>query len=212
MNRTRRSFLIGIAALGGAGGVYAARSFLNAAPSQRQPLRIPELLDARKTGQSLSLTAQPGRTTFFPDRQSETLGYNGSYLGPTIRLHRGDDVQIAVANKLREGPTVHWHGLIVPGELDGSPHQLIKPGETWRPTLPVRQPAATLFYHSHVHDRTAEQVTRGLSGVLLIADEGDRALGLPSEHGVDDLPLVIQDRQFDDGRMILPQGIMMAVL
>ncbi|HEY8707722.1 MAG TPA: multicopper oxidase domain-containing protein [Burkholderiaceae bacterium] len=193
------------------GGVYATRALWRAGSSEPQPLRIPPLLDARKQGQSISLTAQAGNTEFFAGRQSRTLGYNGSYLGPTIRLHRGDDVQMAVTNALGQNTTVHWHGLIVPAELDGSPHQLIRPGDTWRPVLPVRQPAATLFYHSHAHGQTAEQVYRGLAGVLLIADDAQRALGLPSEYGVDDLPLVLQDRQFDNGRMVLPAGMMTAM-
>ncbi len=55
---------------------------------------------------------------------------------------------MAVTNALGDGTTVHWHGLLVPAEVDGGPHQLIRPGTTWRPVLPVRQPAATLFYHS----------------------------------------------------------------
>jgi len=209
MNKTRRAFLLGTAAVAGLGaGAYATRSLLMPAPAERQALRIPPMLDARKEGQSISLKVQAGRTAFFPGRDSATLGYNGSYLGPTIRLHRGDEVQIAVANALDRDTTVHWHGLIIPGELDGGPHQLIRPGETWRPALPVRQPAATLFYHSHVHDRTAEQVYLGLAGVLLISDDAVRALGLPSDYGVDDLPLVIQDRQFENGRLILPTGMM----
>ena len=209
MNPARRRLLAGAAAIAGIGGAtYAARSLLGAASSEPQALRIPPLIDARKTGQAVSLKVQPGRTEFFPGRESATLGYNGNYLGPTIRLHRGDDVQITVANALDEGTTVHWHGLIIPGELDGGPHQLIRSGETWRPVLPVRQPAATLFYHSHVHDRTAEQVYLGLAGVLLVTDENERSLGLPSEYGVDDLPLVIQDRQFESGRLSLPGGMM----
>jgi FtsP/CotA-like multicopper oxidase with cupredoxin domain len=89
---------------------------------------------------------------------------------------------------LAEATTVHWHGLIVPAQLDGGPHQLIAPGATWRPVLPVRQPAATLFYHSHVHGETARQVYRGLAGVLIVADDAEAALDLPSEYGVDDIP------------------------
>lgn len=86
--------------------------------------------------------------------------------------------------------------------------QLIRRGTTWRPVLSVRQPAATLFYHSHVHVRTAEQVYSGLAGVLLVTDDDENALGLPSEYGVDDLPLVLQDRQFEDARLVIPQGMM----
>ena len=212
MKITRRSLVIGAAAVIAGGGVFATRPLWRAGSSEPQPLRIPPLLDARRQGQSISLTAQAGSTEFFAGRESRTLGYNGSYLGPTIRLHRGDDVQMAVTNALGQNTTVHWHGLLVPGELDGGPHQLIRPGDTWRPVLPVRQPAATLFYHTHVHGQTAEQVYLGLAGVLLIADDdSQRALGLPSEYGVDDLPLVLQDRQFENGRMVLPTGMMIAM-
>jgi blue copper oxidase len=212
MKNTRRNFFLGSAAVVGLGvSAYATRSFMTPPSAERRPLRIPQLLDARKQGQSISLKVQAGPTEFFPGRESPTLGYNGSYLGPTIRLYRGDDVQVAVTNALNEDTTAHWHGLIVPGELDGGPHQRIRPGETWRPVLPVRQPAATLFYHSHAHGRTAEQVYRGLAGVLIVADDAEHGLSLPSEYGVDDLPLVIQDRQFKDGRLILPTGMMTAM-
>jgi len=175
------------------------------------PLLIPPVLDARRDARSFALRAQEGTTFFYPNRPSDTLGYNGAYLGPTIRVHRGDDVKAAVTNALKVNTTVHWHGLLVPGELDGGPHQIIAPGATWRPILPIRQPAATLFYHSHVHGLTAEQVYSGLAGVLLVSDDEEQGLGLPSNYGVDDLPLVIQDRQFQDGRLVMPGGMMTAM-
>lgn len=203
---TRRSFLAGAALAGGT--ALAASSLWRAAAAEPQRLQIPELIDARSRGQSITLKAQAGRTSFFPGRESRTLGYNGSYLGPTLRVHRGDDVEIAVTNALDEETSVHWHGLLVPGELDGGPHQVLRPGAAWRPVLPIRQPAATLWYHSHVHGRTAEQVYAGLAGLLLVTDDDEKALGLPSEYGVDDLPLVLQDRQFENGRLILPEGMM----
>lgn len=203
---TRRSFLAGAALVGGT--ALAGSSVWRAAAAEPQELRIPELIDARSQGQSITLKAQAGRTSFFPGRESSTLGYNGSYLGPTLRVHRGDDVEIAVTNALRQETSIHWHGLLVPGELDGGPHQMIRPGTSWRPVLPIRQPAATLWYHSHAHGRTAEQVYAGLAGVLLVTDDEEQALGLPLEYGVDDLPLVLQDRQFEEGRLVLPEGMM----
>lgn len=175
------------------------------------PLPIPPVLDARQNERSFALRVQAGTTFFFPGRPSDTLGYNGAYLGPTIRVRRGDDVKATVTNALKVNTTVHWHGLLVPGELDGGPHQIIAPGATWRPILPIRQPAATLFYHSHVHGLTAEQVYSGLAGVLLVSDDEEQGLGLPSNYGVDDLPLVIQDRQFQDGRLVTPGGMMTAM-
>lgn len=209
MKLTRRSVLAGAGAIGaGAFTSYYAGWTAADAAAERQPLRIPPLIDARKEGNAVALRVQAGATEFFPGRASASLGYSGSYLGPSIRIYQGDNVEIAVTNKLKEDTTVHWHGLLIPAELDGGPHQIIVPGDTWRPRLPIHQPAATLFYHSHIHGRTGAQVYSGLAGLLLVTDEAERALALPSEYGVDDLPVVIQDRQFEDGLMVLPQGMM----
>lgn len=210
MSRTRRNFLLASAGAGLVAGAALTRQTLlpHAQASARQPLWIPPLLDAREQRQALSLNAQRGTKEFFPGKRSATLGYSGSYLGPTLRVHRGDDVQVAVTNALGEATTVHWHGLLIPGDRDGGPHQTIAPGATWRTLIPVRQAGATLFYHSHVHGRTAEQVYAGLAGVLLVHDAREDHLGLPAQYGVDDLPLVIQDRQFDDGRLVMPGGMM----
>ena len=209
MEYSRRSVLVAAAGIS-AGTLLTTVPFglSLAAAAERQPLKIPPLIDARTKGNAINLRAQVGATEFFPGRPSATLGYNGSNLGPTIRVHKGDDVEVAVTNALNEDTTVHWHGLLIPAELDGGPHQLITPTNTWRPVLPIRQPAATLFYHPHVHGRTGTQVYSGLAGVLLVADEAESALALPSEYGVDDLPLVLQERQFEDGLVVVPQGMM----
>ncbi|RIY39741.1 multicopper oxidase family protein [Neopusillimonas maritima] len=207
---TRRSFLTG-AVLAGGSLLVGSAIWPSSANSDPRKLKIPELIDARNQRQSIALIAQAGKTSFFPERESVTLGYNGNYLGPTLRVHRGDDVEVAITNALREDTTVHWHGLLVPGELDGGPHQLIRPRSTWRPVLPINQPAATLWYHSHVHGRTAKQVYTGLAGLLIVTDDEEKALGLPSEYGVDDLPLILQDRQFEDGALVFPQGMMAAM-
>lgn len=208
---TRRALLSGAGAWSAA-GLLAGKWSGPAEAWEPQVLRIPELIDARREGQSVALQVQRGETSFFPNRQTSTLGYNGSHLGPTLRLHSGDETEMVVTNQLQEDTTVHWHGLIIPGPADGGPHQLIRPGSTWRPRLKVKQPAATLMYHSHVHGSTAEQVYAGLAGVLLVADDAERALGLPSEYGLDDLPLVLQDRIFDQGRLVYPNNHMAMML
>lgn len=208
MKLSRRGVLVGAAAAG-VGALAAGSTWKTlSAASEPQPLKIPPLLDARKHGNSVALTVETGKTEFYAERASRTLGYNGAYLGPTLRVYRNDDVEMFVTNQLAEDTTVHWHGLLIPGELDGGPHQIIRTGETWRPVLPIRQAGATLFYHSHAHGRTGVQVYSGLAGLLLIEDDQDKSLGLPSEYGVDDIPLVLQDRQFEDGIMVVPNGMM----
>jgi blue copper oxidase len=171
-----------------AGSAACSRPLAGAGGTEEVALPIPRLFDARAMGQVINFRAQTGKTFFYPGRSSDTLGYNGGYLGPTLRVYRGDEVRVGVTNGLQADTTVHWHGLLIPGELDGSPHQIISPGATWRPTLPIRQPAATLFYHSHAPGLTAEQVYLGLAGLLLVTDEEEQGLGLPSAYGLDDLP------------------------
>jgi FtsP/CotA-like multicopper oxidase with cupredoxin domain len=135
----------------------------------------------------------PGETELVAGRQTPTMGFNGSYLGPSIRISRGEQIQLAVMNQLGDPTTVHWHGMHLPPAMDGGPHQVIAPGETWRPTWTVNQPAATLWYHPHMMGTTREQVMRGLVGMFILDDARPVQSLLPHTYGVDDLPLILQD-------------------
>jgi bilirubin oxidase len=144
---------------------------------------------------------QNGAHEFYSGVQSETMGFNGDYLGPTIQLYRDTDVSITFTNSIGKPTTVHGHGLHVNGEIDGGPQSVIQPGESWQITIPVRQEAGTSWYHPHMMGKTAHHVHAGLAGLYLIEDENSQALDLPKEYGVNDIPLVIQDRSFTDGKM-----------
>jgi FtsP/CotA-like multicopper oxidase with cupredoxin domain len=164
-----------------------------------EPLAIPPLLE--QTGieggtRLFDLTVREGRTNFFGNGESRTLGYNGNYLGPTIRVQRGQNISIRVKNTLDSDTTVHWHGAHVPAEADGGPHQVIRPGALWKATFTVDQPAATLWYHPHALGTTARQVYLGLAGLLIVDDQTSLSLQIPKTYGVDDIPLIIQDRRF----------------
>lgn len=169
------------------------------------PLRIPPLAEptvAADGSRVFDLTVAPGRTELLPGRTTDTLGVNGPYLGPTLRARAGDRVRVNVSNLLAETTTMHWHGMHLPPSADGGPHQPIEPGATWSPSWTVDQPAATLWYHAHPEGRTGDQVYRGVAGLFLLDDAAAGASGLPSEYGVDDVPLVLQDKAFtDDGRL-----------
>ncbi len=147
------------------------------------------------------LRARAGTTEFRPGTVTPTCGYEGAYLGPTLRARRGETVRVEVANELLEDTTVHWHGMELPGAADGGPHVPIPPGGSSWPTWTVAQPAATLWYHPHPHGATTAQVLRGLAGAFLVDDPGTPP-GLPGEYGVDDVPLLLQDpRLTPDGRI-----------
>jgi FtsP/CotA-like multicopper oxidase with cupredoxin domain len=123
-----------------------------------------------------------------------------SYLGPILRLRRGQKVRIDFINRLDQPSTVHWHGLHVPDTMDGHPRFAIGRGERYRYEFEVRNRAGTYWYHPHPHGHTGEQVYFGLAGLLLVSDEEEQALPLP--RGQYDLPIVIQDRSFDDGNQL----------
>lgn len=183
----------------------------NAGLTFENELRIPEqsfgtVLDGRRR---FHLTVAEGTREFFPGKHTPTAGVNGPYLGPTLRLRRGEDVDLVVQNNLDEMTTMHWHGMHVPARMDGTPHQRIEPGESWTASVEVHQQAAPLWYHPHPHGATGRQVYRGVSGLMWIDDDESDALDLPKTYGVDDIPLVIQDREFDsDGafRFAVNQG------
>ena len=146
----------------------------------------------------LHLTVAEGSREFVPGKRTPTAGVNGPFLGPTLRLRRGEDVDLIVRNDLDEMTTMHWHGMHVPARMDGTPHQKIGPGESWTASFQVDQQAAPLWYHPHPHGNTGRHVYRGVTGLMWIDDQNSDALDLPKTYGVDDIPLVIQDRLFDD--------------
>ena len=80
----------------------------------------------------------------------------------------------------------------VPANMDGGVHQAIEPFATWSAVYEVNQEAATNWYHPHLMGETARQVYQGLAGLIIIEDDKS----LPKEYGVDDIPLIIQERRF----------------
>ena len=164
-------------------------------------LSIPPLLEPTiENGVShYGLTLSTSQHDYKQARMTDTYSFNGmSVLGPTLRLRTGDSVVISVTNELDETTTTHWHGADVPAEDDGGPHSLIEPGKTWVADFDVIQPAATLWYHPHAHGLTAEHVYRGAAGLIIIEDDNPVGTLLPATYGVDDIPVIIQDRDFTD--------------
>lgn len=175
-------------------------------------LPVPALLEDQNPNEGISefeISVQEGETEFIPGQTTPTLGYNGSYLGPVIRVSRGDEVRMHVRNELSDETSVHWHGLEVEGTADGGPHQVIPENGTWEPVFSIDQPAATLWFHPHVIGTTAIQVYYGLAGLLIVEDENAKSLNLPDEYGVNDIPLIIQDRSFtEDGSFLYYDNMM----
>ena len=147
-------------------------------------------------GRVFSLVAQRGSAQLLSGVTTNTLGYNGGVLGPALQLRTRQKTTIRVQNNIGEITTAHWHGLVVPADVDGGPHQAIAPGATWEANFTVANPASTCWYHPHLHGSTGRQVVSGLAGLLIIDDSEVPPFALPGTWGVDDLALVLQDKRF----------------
>ena len=194
---TRRRFLASSTALLCAS--YFQPAWPKATPSN---LPIPALIDGTH-GEPIDLQIRSGEWPFTPGVKTPTLGFNQDYLGPTIRTRQNSELNLHYQNTLTESVAIHGHGLHVPGGVDGGPQLEIAPGDQWQPTLSIVQQAATCWYHSHTHGKTGYQVYRGLAGMIIIDDENTDSMELPRQYGIDDLPIIIQDRTFDaQGRLV----------
>ncbi|WP_342536071.1 multicopper oxidase domain-containing protein [Sporosarcina sp. FSL K6-3508] len=170
----------------------------------KNELKIPSLLKSEKDEEGIVYTvrAEKGKTEIFDGVESDTYGYNGSFLGPMLRFEKGETVKIKTVNELDEETTFHWHGLEVAGDVDGGPHDALKPGEEKIIEFKVDQEASTLWFHPHPMGKTAEQVYNGLAGLIYISDNNSERLELPDEYGENDIPLIFQDRTFDEQKQL----------
>ena len=121
----------------------------------------------------------------------------------TLIMQQNDFVNLRVFNHLGEEITIHWHGMHVSASNDGGPHTVIMPGETWNPKFKVLDKAGTYWYHPHLHEKTNKHVSLGIAGFILVKDEKEAAINLPRTYGVDDFPLVIQTKDFDNNNQIV---------
>jgi FtsP/CotA-like multicopper oxidase with cupredoxin domain len=120
----------------------------------------------------VSLVAEPGRVALVgaPHPETEVWCYNGTQPGPEIRVRQGGRLRIVVQNRLPEATTIHWHGVRVPNAMDGVPHLTqppIAPNESFAYTFACPD-AGTYWYHPH--QRSSEQVGRGLYGALIVEE------------------------------------------
>ncbi len=120
---------------------------------------------------------------------------SNSYLGPIFRVKKGQRVQVRLKNELPDPTIIHWHGVLIPEEMDGHPRYAIASDSSFEYDFQVINRAGMYWFHPHPHQLTGPQVYYGLAGLFIVSDDEEAALGLPS--GEYDLPLVIQDRTFD---------------
>ena len=171
---SRRAFVKGLAVGGAAAGLGmwrpSAWAFTDVG---RQPASLTGTEFDLTIGETLmNLTGSP--------RIAFTV--NGSVPAPTLRWREGDTVTLRVTNTLSEDTSVHWHGILLPANMDGVPgvsFNGIRPGETHTYRFKVRQ-AGTYWYHSH----TGFQEQRGLYGALVVEPREPEPFSYDRDHVV----------------------------
>jgi FtsP/CotA-like multicopper oxidase with cupredoxin domain len=167
-------------------------------------LKAPTVLrnQAEQAGRvEVELRAEPAQQALLPGVSTAVYAYNGSVPGPTLELLEGDEVVVRFRNDLPEATTVHWHGLHIPFDVDGSPFHPVAPGDTYeyRFTVPYGS-AGTYWYHPHPHHHTAWQVGMGLHGAIIV-----RAVDDPLPADLPEQLLVLWDNRFlPDGSLDFP--------
>lgn len=154
-NPTRRQFVQGLTASAFLAGLAPSGLFAKPAAGNAQVL----------TGNRFELTLEEVEVNFTGKRRMATT-INGSLPGPTLRMKEGEQITIRVTNKMSVTSSVHWHGLILPSNMDGVPGLSfagIKPGESFTYQFKAVQ-SGTYWYHSH----SGYQEQTGLYGSIVI--------------------------------------------
>lgn len=140
----------------------------------------------------VNLTAGAAKLALVPGSTANVYAYNGMVPGPTLEANEGDRVIIHFRNNLPDATTVHWHGLHIPADQDGSPLYPVKPGKShdYVFTIPYGT-AGTYWYHPHPHQHTGFQVAQGLYGAILIHSATD-----PLPKSLPDKVLILSDNRF----------------
>jgi len=118
-------------------------------------------------------------------KTSDGMTINGSIPGPVLKFTEGDFARIRVHNRMNVDTSIHWHGLLIPPEMDGVPYisfPPIKPGSTFVYEFPIRQ-SGTYWYHSHTH----LQEQRGLYGGIIIEPKNKM------KHAIKDAVVLLSD-------------------
>lgn len=160
----------------------------------RQPLAIPPLLEVGR-GKPIRLDFRPSQTQLLERKTTNVWGANGDYLCPTVRVKSGDFLKLNCLNNLPEAISLNIQGLLAPSEMIGSVRRQIEPGSSWSPILTVNQPACSAWYHANTLFNSAQHVYCGLAGLWLIDAPKKHSATLPSQYGVNDIPLILQDVQ-----------------
>lgn len=179
--------------------MWTRRQFVTACAGSAIVIGEPRLLlspsFASETVQPIILTAKTSVAPLAKNLGGEDTriwGYNNLVPGPVIRARRGDTLHVRLVNELEQPTSIHWHGVRIDNAMDGVPgltQDAVPPGESFDYIFTV--PDAGSFWY-HTHNRTWEQLARGLYGLLIVEDDDDQLFDRDIYLAIDDWKLTQQ--------------------
>lgn len=152
-----------------------------------------------------TIQATVGSAAILPGKKSALLAYavnagRKTFINPILRVRQGARLTARLSNQLSEETIIHWHGLLVDGQNDGVPTDAIESGQQYQYDFTVRNRAGTYWYHPHPFERTSAQAYYGQASFFLVEDDDELRLrrALDLRLGQTEIPIVIQDKLFDD--------------
>lgn len=144
-----------------------------------------------------TLVARPGTASLWEEGGplADIWGYDGGVPGPVLRMRQGETLRVNFRNELDQPSTIHWHGIRIDNAYDGVAgltQQPVEPGETFE--YLIKAPDAGTFWY-HPHNRSWEQMARGLYGVLIVEEQDPVAVDR-------DLVMAFDDWRLDEARQI----------
>jgi FtsP/CotA-like multicopper oxidase with cupredoxin domain len=225
---TRRSFIRGTGLAGGLVIGSGIHSLLSSCSPQSSTTEIAQGNTVARGPNAkfipdleINLKAEPTTVPILPGQSTQVWSYAAtlvkgdpnslqaipnSYLGPIIRVRKGQRVRVNFQNNLPQGQAsiVHWHGLVLPEDMDGHPRFAIQPGQTYVYEFEVINRAGMNWFHPHPDMLTGQQAYAGLAGLFIVTDPAEEALNLPI--GAYEVPIVLQDRTLDANNQLLYLG------
>jgi FtsP/CotA-like multicopper oxidase with cupredoxin domain len=225
---TRRSFIRGTGLAGGLVVGSGIHSLLSSCSPQSSTTEIAQGNTVARGSNAnfipdleINLKAEPKTVSILPGQATLVWSYTAelvkgdpnslqaipdSYLGPIIRVRKGQRVRVNFQNNLPQGQAsiVHWHGLVLPEDMDGHPRFAIQPGQTYVYEFEVINRAGMNWFHPHPDMLTGQQAYAGLAGLFIVTDPEEEALNLPT--GAYEVPIVLQDRTLDANNQLLYLG------
>ncbi len=225
---TRRTFLRGVAALGataaarlafaahqradGSAQAAEAEAIEKEAAAFANPLRLPGasgLYGVMRAADFREVRVTRTELEVLPGKRTPYLAYavdsgGKQFLNPALLVRRGEELRVRMVNELAEPTIIHWHGFTNDARNDGNGLSVADPGKTYEYAFKVQNRASMYWYHPHAHGYIPGQAYHGLASLIFVEDDEEAALRRELELalGETEIPLVLQDRNFDaQGRL-----------